>query len=123
MTDNKGKFFVGNIKDNSKENGWFYGHFADNLLLQSSLVEVAWQDISEKKAEPSDKHIHKKAVEINIVISGEMRLTINDQPITVSAGNFYIVYPGAVVNQVEADKGTVNICIKAPSVKGDKYYL
>lgn len=122
-TDNNGKYYVGTMQENLKKDGWFFGHFMDNPLLRSDDVEVAWQDISGKKAEAKDKHTHKKAVEINIVISGEMRLTINGEPITVKAGEFYVVYPDAIVDTVEADENTVDLCIKTPSVPGDKYYL
>ena len=122
-TDNNGKYFVGKIQDNLKENGWFFGHFAENPLLRSNDVEVAWQDISNKKAETKDKHTHKIAVELNIVLSGRMRLTIDGNPVTVTAGEFYVVYPGVVVDKVEADENTIDLCIKAPSVPNDKYYV
>lgn len=122
-TDSNDKYYVGKIQDNLKENGWFFGHFMDNPLLKSNDVEIAWQDISGKKAEPADKHTHKVAVEINLIVSGAIHLTMNGKPYTVRAGEFYVVYPGVVVDKVEADENTVDICIKAPSVSGDKYYL
>lgn len=122
-TDNSGKYFVGKIASSLKKDGWFFGHFTDNPLLRSSLVEVAWQEISNKKAEPKDKHVHKEAVEINIIISGSMNLLINNEPVSVKAGEFYVVWPGAVVDKVEAADNTVDLVIKAPSVPGDKYYL
>lgn len=122
-TDNNGKYFVGKIKDNLKENGWFFGHFMDNPLLKSNDVEVAWQDISNKKAEPSDKHTHKIAVEINVILSGAIHLTMDGKECIVKAGEFYVVYPHVVVDKVWAEENTVDLCIKAPSVSGDKYYL
>lgn len=122
-TDNNGKYFVGSMSSSMKKDGWFFGHFADSPLLKSPLVEVAWQEISNKKAEPKDKHVHKEAVEINIIISGSMNLLINDQPVSVKAGEFYVVWPGAIVDKVEAGDNTVDLVIKAPSVAGDKYYL
>ena len=61
----------------SKKSGWFFGHFTDKDLLKSDLVEVSWQKISNKKAVPEDKQLHTSSVEINIVISGEVSLTIN----------------------------------------------
>jgi quercetin dioxygenase-like cupin family protein len=122
-TDNNGKYYVGKIQDNVKENGWFFGHFMDNPLLKSNDVEVAWQDISGKKTEPADKHTHKVAVEINIIISGVIHLTMDGKEFTVKAGEFYVVHPGVVVDKVWAEENTVDMCIKAPSVAGDKYYV
>ena len=56
--DNKGKFITGKVKDFAKRKGWFFGNFADNELLKSDMVEVAWQKISNKKSSPEDKHFH-----------------------------------------------------------------
>ena len=80
--NNKGKFITGKIDDYAKRRGWFFGNFADNELLKSDMVEVAWQKISNKKSSPEDKHFHTSSVEINIVISGEASLTINGQDFT-----------------------------------------
>ncbi len=120
---NNGKYFFGNIKDNLKENGWFFGHFMDNPLLNSKDVEVAWQDISNKQIEVKDKHTHKVAVEINIILSGAIHLTMDGKEFTVKGGEFYVVYPNVVVDKVWAEDNTVDLCIKAPSIPGDKYYL
>jgi len=51
---NDGKFIIGKIKDFSKLKGWFFGQFTNNDLLKSNLVEVAWQNISNKKASSDD---------------------------------------------------------------------
>ena len=123
-SDNNGKYFFGNVKDNLVENGWFFGHFMKNPLLHSSDVEVAWQDISNKNAEKSDLHTHKVAVEINILISGLVKLKINGENISANQpGDCWVVWPDAVVEKVEAGEHTTIICIKAPSISGDKYYL
>jgi len=55
---NKGKFKVGKISDFAKNKCWFFGHFATDELLQSDLVEIVWQIVSNKKASPEDKHLH-----------------------------------------------------------------
>ena len=70
---NKKKFSIGKVKDYSQQKGWFFGYFMTEQALKSNLVEVAWQDISNKQPSPEDKHFHKQTIEINIVISGEVR--------------------------------------------------
>lgn len=121
--DNNGKYFIGKIKDNLKRDGWFFGHFMENPLLKSADVEVAWQDISNKQTEAKDKHTHKIAVEINIILSGKIHLTMDGKEFSVGAGEFYVVYPDVVIDKVWAEEDTVDLCIKAPSVPDDKYYL
>lgn len=119
---NRGKFKVGKISDYSKINGWFFGHFADEELLKSELVEVKWQNISNKKASPEDKHLHKDSVEINIILSGEVRVTINEEKFTLYKGEFYVVWPESVIKDIEASENTELIVIRAPSIN-DKVKL
>ncbi len=120
--DNKGKYKVGKVSDYSKSKGWFFGHFADEELLKSDLVEVAWQDISNKSAAPEDKHLHKASVEINIILSGEVRVTINEEKFILHKGEFYVVWPETVVKDVEASENTELIVLRAPSLN-DKIKL
>ncbi len=114
--DNKGRYVVGKVADFAKRKGWFFGHFADDDLLRSDLVEVAWQDISGKEASADDRHYHTDSVEINIVLSGKMRFTLNNEFVEVSAGGFYVVWPETVIANLEADDNTELIVISAPSV-------
>jgi quercetin dioxygenase-like cupin family protein len=121
LKDNQGKYFVGRVGDFTKKKGWFLGHFADEALLKTGLVEVAWQDVSNTRSDVGDKHYHKEAVEVNIVLSGEAKLKINDEEVVARAGEFWVIWPGAVVSEFEAGEDTQLILIKAPSVAGDKY--
>jgi hypothetical protein len=70
---NKKKFKIGNVSDFSQNKGWFFGHFTDDELLKSDLVEIAWQNISKKLPLKEDKHLHQSSVEINIVIAGKIK--------------------------------------------------
>lgn len=114
--NHKGKYKVGKVADYIKNKGWFFGHFADDNLLRSDLVEVAWQNISNKIASPDDQHYHQKSVEINIIISGEVRVTINQEKYVLHKGEFYVVWPETSVEEVEADNNTELIVIRAPSI-------
>ena len=119
----KGKFFIGKVKDFSKRKGWFFGQFMEEGLLKSDLVEVAWQNISNKKPNPQDKHFHKKTTEINIVISGWVKITLNGKQHKVEKGEFYILYPYTVIEAVEAGNDTELIVISAPSAADDKFLV
>ncbi|OGN15153.1 MAG: hypothetical protein A3B99_04815 [Candidatus Yanofskybacteria bacterium RIFCSPHIGHO2_02_FULL_44_12b] len=116
LEQNKGKFIVGEIADFKKRKGWFFGQFAENALLKSDLVEVAFQDISNKQASLQDKHFHTSSVEINIVISGRVSLTINNEKFDVGANEFYIVWPETSIENLSAIDNTKLIVVRAPSV-------
>ena len=116
LNDNKGQYLTGKISDYTKNEGWFFGHFADNELLKSDLVEVAWQKISGKQAVPEDKHFHTSSVEINIVINGEVSLTINGKDFTFHKEDFWIIWPETIVENVRAGENTELMVIRSPSI-------
>ncbi|MGH7203394.1 MAG: hypothetical protein ACREHC_03050 [Candidatus Levyibacteriota bacterium] len=122
LDKNKGKSFVGKVSDYQKRKGWFFGNFADNGLIKSDLVEIAWQNISEKEASPEDKHIHTSSVEINVVISGTVNADINGKHFTIQKGEFYVIWPETVIENLSAGEDTQLIVIKAPSIN-DKQIL
>ena len=115
------KYFYGKVDDFSGYKGWFFGQFADKELLKSNLFEVAWQKISNKKISPEDKHYHKQCIEISIVISGTMRIKVNSKELSVSKGEFLVIYPYTIVENCEADENTELIVIKSPSLPSDKF--
>ncbi|MFH0890543.1 MAG: cupin domain-containing protein [Candidatus Liptonbacteria bacterium] len=121
LEDKKGQFFVGKVKDFEKAKGWFFGYFMEEDKLRSNLVEIAWQDISNKKPESEDKHFHKQSVEINIVLSGAVSLKINGQKYSVSSGQFYVIYPHVTVEDIEASENTRLMVVRAPSLGDDKF--
>jgi mannose-6-phosphate isomerase-like protein (cupin superfamily) len=120
--NNKGKYKIGKVTDFAKEKGWFFGHFATDKLLQSDLVEIGWQEVSNKKASPEDKHLHTKSVEINLIIAGEVKVTINGEKHELHKGDFYVIWPETVLENLETSEGTEIIVVKAPSVN-DKVML
>jgi mannose-6-phosphate isomerase-like protein (cupin superfamily) len=120
MGNQVGKFIGGKVSDYTKRSGWFFGHFADNDLLKSDLVEVSWQNISNKRASAKDKHLHTSSVEINIVIAGEVSLTINGRDFIFRRGDFWVIWPQTLVENVRAGKDTELIVLRAPSVNDKK---
>lgn len=115
------KYFVGKIGDYVHKKSWFFGHFMEEPLLRSDLVEVAYQNVSDKKADPADRHYHKKSIEINIVISGQAKFKINGESVTIGEGEFYIVYPFSVVEGFSTSPNTKIIVVRTPSISGDKF--
>lgn len=117
MEDKHGKSFVGRVDDFRRRKGWFFGHFVDDdPLLNSDLVEVAWQQLPNVTPEPDDAHYHDKTVEINIVLKGDIHLTIDGARYDLDAGQFYIVWPYSVVSDVSTGADTELIVVRAPSI-------
>jgi quercetin dioxygenase-like cupin family protein len=117
---NNKQYIVGNVEEYTQGKGWFFGQFADEKLLQSNLVEIAWQNISNKQALPQDKHLHTESVEINIIISGSVSLEINDKPFTLHKGEFYVIWTETIVGNITAEEDTQLIVIRAPSINDKK---
>jgi mannose-6-phosphate isomerase-like protein (cupin superfamily) len=119
---NKG-YYIGKIRDLAKGKGWFYGHFMDEGPLQNDDVEIAWQELSNMRTIPDNRHYHKNSVEINIVISGSLDITIDGVSVHVEKGEFYIIFPLAVVEKIDAGPQTEVIVVRTPSIENDKVLL
>jgi mannose-6-phosphate isomerase-like protein (cupin superfamily) len=120
LEDKHNKSFVGTVSDFRQRKGWFFGAFVDESLLHSDLVEVAWQQLSNVQPSPDDAHYHAKTVEINIVIKGDIQLSIDGQRHELVAGQFYIIWPYSVVSDVSTGPETEVIVVRAPSIPDDK---
>ncbi|HVQ44261.1 MAG TPA: cupin domain-containing protein [Candidatus Saccharimonadia bacterium] len=121
MAQNFGKSFVGRVDDHIQGKGWFFGAFMPEPLLRSDDVEVAWNKLPSQSPSPEQAHMHKVAIEINIVIQGWIKLTIDGQGHELHRGDFYIIWPGSVVADISTSEDAELICIKAPSLPGDKF--
>lgn len=121
MEQNYGKSFVGHVDDYVQSKGWFFGHFMSETLLRSDLAEVAWQELPNLTPSPDQAHFHKGAVEINILIQGWMKLTIDGKRYELKKKDFYIIWPGSVVADISTGADTELICVKAPSIPDDKF--
>lgn len=124
MKNKKQNFFVGKIQDFDSLRGYFVGHFMKEKgfpLFQSDKVEVAWKKFPAGPIENAIRHTHKKGFEVNVVISGWIRVEINGEKFTVKRGEFYVIHPHSVTKDLEVGENTEMIIVKAPSVPGDKY--
>jgi hypothetical protein len=120
MQTKRGRSIVGNVDTDARERGWFFGRFMDEPLLQSDLVEVAWQKVPDLRPSADQRHLHQHTVEVNVVMSGSIRLKINDVEHNLRKGNFYIVWPESVVSEITTDSETEILVVRAPSVSNDK---
>ncbi len=120
MEDKRGKSFVGTVDDFRRRKGWFFGAFVEEPLLNSNLVEVAWQQLRNVTPEPDQAHYHAKTVEINIILKGDMQLTIDGTRHDLKAGQFYIIWPYSVVSEISTGPDTEVMVVRAPSIPDDK---
>jgi hypothetical protein len=120
LEQNRRRSVVGRVEDAASVRGWFFGHFAEEPLLRSDLVEVAWQTERNKPRAPEDAHFHRFSVEINLVVQGSLRLTIDGERHSLCRGDFFVVWPETIVADVDVDPDAEIVVVRAPSVRGDK---
>jgi len=103
------------IKRNIKEfvRGWFIGNFEPNVL-KTDQFEVGM--LTHKKGEKWPKHYHAIGTEYNVLISGSMTVCGQD----ISPGDVFVIEPNEVADPVFHEDCAL-ICVKAPSIPGDKY--
>jgi quercetin dioxygenase-like cupin family protein len=93
--------------------GWFVGNF-NPTLLKTNDVEIAVKEY--KKGDKEEKHYHKIATEITIIISGRVKMN----GIEYSKGDIIVIEPNEATD-FEALEDTVNTVVKYPGVNDDKY--
>lgn len=99
---------VANLEDMVK--GWFVGNF-DPTLIKTNDVEVAVKEY--KKGDYEEKHYHKIATEITVIVSGKVRMN----GIEHSKGDIIVIEPNEATD-FEALEDTV---VKFPGASNDKY--
>ena len=93
--------------------GWFVGDFSPTVL-QTGDVEVAVK--SYRAGEREGLHHHRVATEVTLVISGTVRMAGG----TWTAGDIVVLHPGEATD-FEAITDAVNVVVKHPGAKHDKY--
>ena len=94
-------------------NGWFVGNF-EPTLLKTTDVEVAVK--SYKKGDCEEKHYHKIATEITVIVSGKVKMNNT----IYEAGDIIVIEPNESTD-FEALEDTVCSVVKYPGVNDDKY--
>jgi quercetin dioxygenase-like cupin family protein len=94
-------------------NGWFVGNF-EPTLLKTTDVEVAVK--SYKKGDCEEKHYHKIATEITVIVSGKVKMNNT----IYEAGDIIVIEPNESSN-FEALEDTVCCVVKYPGANDDNY--
>ena len=93
--------------------GWFIGNFEPSLL-KTDQFEVSL--LRHSKGEKWASHYHAIATEYNVLITGMMK--INGE--TLTDGDVFVFEPGDIADP-EFLEDCVLVCVKTPSIPGDKY--
>lgn len=96
--------------------GWFIGDFTPSLY-QTKDFEVAIKHYSEGDSE--GRHVHKIATEYTAVVSG--RVLMNGKE--YKAGDIVVIHPGESTDFHSLEDDTVNVVVKVPCIKSDKYLI
>ena len=95
--------------------GWFIGDF-EPTAWKTKDFEVSYR--VHKKGEKWDYHYHKIATEINLLTSGHMKMCGKE----IVAGDIFVVHPMEIADPIFYEDCEV-VCIKVPSIPGDKYVV
>lgn len=95
--------------------GWFVGNF-EPTLYKTNDCEVAVK--SYKAGEYEEKHYHKVATEITVIVKGKVRMF--DQEF--SEGDIVVVEPGDATDFTALTDAT-NVVVKLPGANDDKYIV
>jgi hypothetical protein len=103
------------IKHNLSEfwRGWFIGNFEPSIL-KTDQFEVGM--LTHIKGEKWPKHYHAQHTEYNLLVKGKMAIC-NE---VINEGEIFVLNPNEVADP-EFLEDCLVLCIKQPSVPGDKH--
>lgn len=104
---------VNKLQDMTK--GWFVGNF-EPTLFNTDQFEVAVKKY--KAGDKEQKHYHKVATEITVVVSGMVLMN----GATYNSGDIITIEPGEATD-FEALSDSITTVVKLPCVKDDKYIV
>ncbi len=96
--------------------GWFIGNFTPTLA-PSNDVEVAIKSYNKGDKEPL--HVHKIATEYTAIVAGKVKM--NGE--IFEAGTIVVIEPNEATNFECLEDKTINVVVKLPCVKNDKYLI
>lgn len=94
--------------------GWFIGNFEPSVC-KTNDVEVAVKKY--KKGDSEEKHYHKIATEYTVILSGRVKMN----NVEYCAGDIIVMEPEEATDFECLEDGTINVVVKLPSVKNDKF--
>lgn len=95
--------------------GWFIGNFEPSVI-KTEYFEVSI--LTHHKDEKWPKHYHKLADEITVLISGHMKMNGTE----IFAGDIILIEKNEITVPEFLDDCVI-VCVKIPSVIGDKYEI
>ena len=98
---------------NEMVGGWFVGDFSP-VCLRTTAAEVACKHY--RAGESTERHVHKVATEITLVVSGRVRINGTE----LLPGQMAMLAPHEAADFC-ALEDSVTVVVKTPSVIGDKY--
>jgi HAD superfamily hydrolase (TIGR01509 family) len=108
-----GNILKSNLNDMFR--GWFIGNFEPSILKTSNF-EVGY--LFHKKGEKWDNHYHKKVDEINLLTNGKMIL--NDMEL--NKNDIFVIKKNQIACPIFLEDCNI-LCVKIPSIPGDKFIL
>jgi len=102
---------TGKLSDMNR--GWFVGNFEPSLY-KTEQVEVGV--LVHPKGQIWDAHYHKLGTEINVLLSGHMKVC----NIELIAGDTFIIEPYEIADPIFYEDCLI-VCVKIPGNKNDKY--
>lgn len=100
---------------NDMKRGWFVGEFLPTAFATNSC-EAACKIC--KKGDYEEKHMHKIATEISVILKGEALMN----GVLYKEGDIIVMEPGEATD-FKALTDTSVMVVKVPSVKNDKYIV
>ena len=94
--------------------GWFIGDFEPSLM-KTSEFEVAVKRY--KAGDHEESHCHKIATEYTVIISGRVKMNGAEY----DEGTIVVMEPGEYTDFTALTDNTVNVVVKVPCVRNDKY--
>ncbi len=95
--------------------GWFVGGFSPTAY-HTDACEVSLK--LHAKGEQWDAHYHKKAIETNLLIKGEMTICGRK----LKANDIFVIEPYEIADPIFHEDCLI-VCVKTPCVIGDKYIV
>ncbi len=96
--------------------GWFVGNF-EPTLLRTNDVEVAVK--SYNKGDYEEKHYHKIATELTVIISGRVKMN----GVEYGKGDIIVMEPNEATDFECLEDGTQNVVVKIPGANNDKFLV
>lgn len=93
--------------------GWFVGNFTPSLY-KTNDCEVAVK--SYKAGDYEEKHYHKVATEITVIVKGRVRMFNRE----FAEGEIIVIEPGEATD-FKALSDSINVVVKIPGANDDKY--